>query len=173
MLYCQIQITENSTHWCYRAPYDSRMSWLLFIDESGHDHKNCPYEVRGGVAIHASRLWPLDKGADQQFVRQMERYFTKTQTGRCRTAWIVPVPMFVASDMTMAIQAADLAACCTNWGFRVPQLGLNEPTRAEIADEFGPWLKQPQFRGHMRRNERDYDCYGITYVPNPYGQGRR
>jgi hypothetical protein len=317
-LYCQIQITENSTHWCYRAPYDSRMSWLLFIDESGHDHKNCPYEVRGGVAIHASRLWPLvqklqaaelsafganlreygkeikgaklldknrfkwanqgdrmddevrrkhargflikglqrqpptrqeftafgqaslemarsvfltlrsfdthlfasivprtivkpnafeadeylrkdhvflleryfyfleskhthgllvldavDKGADQQFVRQMERYFTKTQTGRCRTAWIVPVPMFVASDMTMAIQAADLAAYCTNWGFRVPQLGLNEPTRAEIADEFGPWLKQLQFRGHMRRNERDYDCYGITYVPNPYGQGRR
>jgi hypothetical protein len=35
------------------------MSWLLFLDESGHDHKNCPYEVRGGVAIHASKLWPL------------------------------------------------------------------------------------------------------------------
>jgi hypothetical protein len=36
-----------------------KMSWLLFLDESGHDHKNCPYEVRGGVAIHASMLWPL------------------------------------------------------------------------------------------------------------------
>jgi hypothetical protein len=35
------------------------MSWLLFLDESGHDHKNCPYEVRGGVAIHASKLWSL------------------------------------------------------------------------------------------------------------------
>jgi hypothetical protein len=35
------------------------MSWLLFMDESGHDHKQMPYEVRGGVAIHASRLWPF------------------------------------------------------------------------------------------------------------------
>ena len=35
------------------------MSWLLFMDESGHDHRNTPYEVRGGFAVHASRLWPL------------------------------------------------------------------------------------------------------------------
>jgi len=33
------------------------MSWLLFMDESGHDHKEMPAEVRGGVAIHVSRLW--------------------------------------------------------------------------------------------------------------------
>jgi len=33
------------------------MTWLLFLDESGHDHKNMPYEVYGGVAIHVSRLW--------------------------------------------------------------------------------------------------------------------
>lgn len=33
------------------------MSWLLFMDESGHDHKSMPYEVRGGVAMHAKRLW--------------------------------------------------------------------------------------------------------------------
>ncbi len=35
------------------------MSWLLFLDESGHDHKQMPYEVHGGFAIHASKLWPL------------------------------------------------------------------------------------------------------------------
>lgn len=33
------------------------MSYLLFLDESGHDHKVCPYEVRGGVALHISKLW--------------------------------------------------------------------------------------------------------------------
>lgn len=38
------------------------MSWLLFMDESGHDHKNMPYEVRGGVAIHAGQLWPFVQG---------------------------------------------------------------------------------------------------------------
>jgi hypothetical protein len=41
------------------------VSWLLFLDESGHDHKEMPYEVRGGVAIHAGQLWP--------FVQAMQR----------------------------------------------------------------------------------------------------
>lgn len=35
------------------------MSWLLFLDESGHDHKQMPYEVRGGIALHARQLWPF------------------------------------------------------------------------------------------------------------------
>ncbi len=35
------------------------MSWLLFMDESGHDHKNMPFEVRGGVALHAGKVWPF------------------------------------------------------------------------------------------------------------------
>ena len=33
------------------------MAWLLFMDESGHDHRQMPGEVRGGVAIRADRLW--------------------------------------------------------------------------------------------------------------------
>jgi hypothetical protein len=43
------------------------MSWLLFLDESGHDHKQMPYEVRGGVAIHVGKLWPFVRA-----VRQLE-----------------------------------------------------------------------------------------------------
>jgi hypothetical protein len=35
------------------------------LDESGHDHRTMPYEVRGGVALHASELWP--------FVQDMQR----------------------------------------------------------------------------------------------------
>jgi hypothetical protein len=38
------------------------MSWLLFMDESGHDHRTMWYEVHGGIAIHASRLWPFVQG---------------------------------------------------------------------------------------------------------------
>ena len=41
------------------------MAWLFFIDESGHDHKTTPYEVRGGFAIHVSQLW--------SFVQDMQR----------------------------------------------------------------------------------------------------
>lgn len=35
------------------------MSWLLFLDESGHDHRTMPYEVHGGIALHATKLWPF------------------------------------------------------------------------------------------------------------------
>lgn len=35
------------------------MSWLLFLDESGHDQRTMPYEIHGGFAIHASKLWPF------------------------------------------------------------------------------------------------------------------
>jgi hypothetical protein len=38
------------------------MSWLLFLDESGHDRHSMPYEVRGGIALHASRLWSFVQG---------------------------------------------------------------------------------------------------------------
>ena len=41
------------------------MAWLLFLDESGHDHKNAPYEVRGGIALRDDQLWP--------FVQAMQR----------------------------------------------------------------------------------------------------
>ena len=44
------------------------MSWLLFQDESGLDHRTMPYEVRGGVAVHAKQVWPF-----VQAVRRLER----------------------------------------------------------------------------------------------------
>lgn len=45
------------------------MSWLLFLDESGHDHKTMPYEVRGGVALSSASLWPFTR-AVQALERQ-------------------------------------------------------------------------------------------------------
>lgn len=48
-----------------------------------------------------------EKTEDRNFVRRLERYFTRTQTGRYRAARIVPTPFFVSSDMTSLIQAAD------------------------------------------------------------------
>ncbi|MFG0315661.1 MAG: DUF3800 domain-containing protein, partial [Planctomycetota bacterium JB042] len=280
------------------------MSWLLFLDESGHDHKSMPYEVRGGVAIHASRLWSfvrtvqrlelaafgtelaqfrkelkgsklldrdrfrwaaqgepmndeerrkrcrgfltrglekkppsrdeftaygqaclemarslfeamrehgarvfacavtrgtrkpatfeaeeflrkdqvfllerffyfleeqkahgllvmdeVEKAEDRRFVRRLERYFTRTDRGRRRAAWIVPSPFFVSSDMTYPVQAADLAIYCVNWGFRLPSHGMNAPTREEIASDFGGWLSQLQYRGQGYRDGEVFDSY--------------
>jgi Protein of unknown function (DUF3800) len=35
------------------------MAWLLFMEESGHSHKELPYEVRGGFAMADTHLWPF------------------------------------------------------------------------------------------------------------------
>jgi hypothetical protein len=37
------------------------MAWFLFIDESGQDHKESPYEVLAGVSILDADLWDLIK----------------------------------------------------------------------------------------------------------------
>lgn len=42
---------------------------LFFLDESGTDHKNAPYEILAGVAIQEQNMWPLI----QEF-RGLERY---------------------------------------------------------------------------------------------------
>jgi len=289
------------------------MSWLLFLDESGHDHKAMPYEVRGGTALHARQLWPfvqavqrleldcfgaplalyktelkgstlldkkrfrlagqasrmsdesrrkhcrafltkglekktpardeftaygqaclemargilqllfdhgavllaaaiprsvrkppsaeadeylrkdqvfllerffyfleterehgilvmdeVDKTEDRRFVARLQAYFTKTANGRYRTTWIVPTPFFVASDMTYAIQAADVCIYCINWGFRLAAIGMDAPARNEIAGEFGPWLSRLQFRGQGYRDGEVFESFGIIYVPDPY-----
>lgn len=35
------------------------MAHVLFVDESGQDHRESPYEVLGGVAVEDSRIWSL------------------------------------------------------------------------------------------------------------------
>jgi len=293
------------------------VSWLLFMDESGHDHKNTPYEVRGGIALCDDQLWPFvqairadevecfgaplheyktelkgsrllekarfewagyepplvaaerqalarafltkglekksptkrefaaygqasiamakrlfhllekheaklfaaaiscevepqrgslgqeilrkdhvflleryyyfldgvnehglivmdetDEREDRKFVRRLERYFTKTQLGVERTYRIVPVPFFVSSEMAYPVQVADVCIYCVNWGYRLPNVGMNAPVRDEIAREFGPLLDRTQYRGDGLRYDKVFRTQGIFYVPNPYGPGK-
>lgn len=110
----------------------------------------------------------VEKAADRRFVRRLEAYFKRTQVGRYRSSWIVPTPFFVASDLTYPVQAADLAIYCLNWGFRLPKRDMDQPVRQEIADAFGPWLSQLQFRGKGHRDGRDFETYGIVFVGDPY-----
>jgi hypothetical protein len=267
------------------------MSYLFFIDESGHDHKNTPYEVRGGVVFHAKELWNFiqafrtrllerkrfkhasqgellddlarrkhalgflnhgrqgtqpseiefraygqaclemargifrllrthkakvfaavvprttkkprtfkaeeflrkdqvflleryfnyvhaqsetgllvfdetDKSTDQHFIRHIERYFTKTAPGRSTS--IVPVPLFVSSDLTRAIQAADVCIYAINWGFRVPK-GMDSEHREEIEQEFSAWLSTLQATGKSITPSGTQFWFGIVYVPEPFG----
>lgn len=108
-----------------------------------------------------------DKAADRRFVERMEGYFTKTDNGRRRTAWIVPSPMFVASDMAAPVQAADVCIYCINWGFRLSGR-MEGDTREEIRSEFGPLLSDLQLRGEIYREGDVFPVYGIVPVSDPY-----
>jgi hypothetical protein len=110
---------------------------------------------------------------DRQFVQRLERYFTRTDTGRYRTARIVPSPFFVSSDMTYPVQAADVCIYCINWGFRIPN-GMDGPVRSEIRSEFESWLNDLQYRGHIRgRDGQMHYSHGIVFVPDPYERRAR
>lgn len=289
------------------------MAWLLFMDESGHDHKHAPLEVRGGVAIHTSKLWGFvrgwehlerdsfgvllsaygkegkgsklldrdrmkwaeqnlllagddrrkhcrsflekgrekkspsaiefaaygqacleltrgvfelliqheaklfaaaiprgtkppagfaqvdylrkdhvflferffyfleekhehgllimdesDKTDDRRFVSRMRDYFTKTQVGRQRSYWIIPAPLFVSSEMSYAIQAADICMYCINWGFRLPSWKNVEPPRLDVTAEFSQWIGRLQWTGQGYREDKTYMSSGIVLVNDPY-----
>jgi len=45
----------------------------------------------------------VDKTEDRRFVRRLESYFTKTQTGRYRAAWIVPIRQRVRQARAPAV----------------------------------------------------------------------
>ncbi len=109
-----------------------------------------------------------EKTQDRRFVQQMERYFTKTHTGRYRTSRIVPSPFFVDSDMSYPVQAADVCIYCINHGFRIPSRGMDAPPRPEVAQEFGPWLNELQYRGEGYRDGESFHTFGIVYIPDPY-----
>jgi hypothetical protein len=64
-------------------------------------------------------------------INQMSLYFRKTAKGRMRAARIIPEPFFVHSELTTAVQIADLVAYVISWGVRFGS--MNEPKREELA----------------------------------------
>ena len=109
-----------------------------------------------------------EKTQDRRFVAKLEAYFNKTSMGRNRTSWIVPSPFFVASDMSYAVQAADICLYCINWGYREKSWGQDYGQRDEISDEFGQKVGQLQWMGAGERDRRKFASTGIVLVRDPY-----
>lgn len=53
------------------------MAYFLFIDESGQDHKESPYEVLAGVAIKDEDLWDLVKELHDAEVAHFGRRYSE------------------------------------------------------------------------------------------------
>jgi hypothetical protein len=52
------------------------MAYFLFVDESGQDHRNSPYEVLAGVAIEDRDLWNLIQAIQAAEIRHFGRRYS-------------------------------------------------------------------------------------------------
>lgn len=112
-----------------------------------------------------------DRSDDIRYLRRMERYFAGSVKGRQRAKRIVPAPMFVSSDMSYAVQAADIAIYCINWGFRVLERGIDAEVRPEVVDVSAAPLRRLQYRTRRKREDGTlFESFSIFCVPELYKQ---
>jgi hypothetical protein len=105
----------------------------------------------------------LEKAQSRILIHQMERYFLRTEIGCQRSSRIVPEPFFVHSDLTTAVQLADIVAYCFNWGTRLNR--MTEPTRREI-EPLAELAFNMRYVGR-RSNEaggQEWPVYGVFYL---------
>ena len=123
-------------------------------------------EKENGILV----LDQTDKEDDKRFLKDLENYYTKTAEGRKRTKWIVPSALFVDSDMSPLIQAADMCIYCINWGYRVPAWKFKGPQRDEIVRDFGDLCHKLQYSGkvYSKTAKDTFDSYGIFFVEDSY-----
>ena len=109
----------------------------------------------------------VEKQEDRRFVRRLQDYFVKTANGRDRSRWIVPSPFFVASDMALPVQVADVVIYALNWGYRYP-VNMTAPTRPEIEARFGGRIQKLNWKGEGYDGVQTYKSFGIFCVPDLY-----
>ena len=109
----------------------------------------------------------VEKQEDRRFVQRLHDYFVKTANGRDRSRWIVPSPFFVASDMALPVQVADVVIYALNWGYRHPA-EMTAPARSEIENLFGARIEKLKWKGEGYDGARTYKSFGIVCVPDLY-----
>ena len=107
----------------------------------------------------------LEKAQCGSRIQQLERYFLETTKGYERSARIVPEPFFVHSDLTTAVQLADIVAYCANWAIRLKPRMI-EPIRSEL-QPFAEQIHGMSYYGKRADSPGGttlWPKYGIFYV---------
>jgi len=129
-----------------------------FLFERFYYHLETVSETEMGLIVFDE----LEKTKSKILLGQMGRYFLETHTGYTRSARIVPEPFFVHSDLTTAVQLADLVAYCASWGIRLNQ--MTAPARAELKT-FSDMVFGLRFVGNRIQEEgKEWPVYGMFYL---------
>lgn len=109
-----------------------------------------------------------DPALSQRLLDQIHKYFRETDRGQQRAERMIPMPFFVHSELTPAIQIADLVAYIVNWGLRLDQ--MPEPARRELkplADRvFNLRYSGREVPLKRRLGKRGKHIWGIAYIPD-------
>ncbi len=114
----------------------------------------------------------LDKAQSRILLDQMGGYFLRSEVGYRRSARIVPEPFFVHSDLTTAVQLADLVAYCASWAIRLNH--MDNPVREEL-QPLARMLFDLRYVGKRldERDNREWPVYGMFYVDDLRSARRR
>ena len=105
----------------------------------------------------------LDKAQSRILLDQMSGYFLRSERGYQRSTRIVPEPFFVHSDLTTAVQLADLVAYCASWAIRLNH--MDNPAREELKP-LAQMLFDLRYVGRRfdEQDNREWPVYGMFYV---------
>jgi hypothetical protein len=147
-------------------PSALRKDYNYLLERFFYYLESLPADVRGLLVCDE-----LDPNQSQVIIQQISKYFIKSTKGQIRANRIVPVPFFVRSHLTTAIQIADVVCYVANWAVRIP--GMNELTRSEL-ETFGQKALDMQFQGTRFDEEgKQRGVFGFCYVKDLRTQAER
>ncbi|HET7624456.1 MAG TPA: DUF3800 domain-containing protein [Verrucomicrobiae bacterium] len=105
----------------------------------------------------------LEKAQSRILLEQMGNYFLKSEKGYQRSSRILPEPFFVHSDLTTAVQLADLVAYCASWAIRLNQ--MVKPIRPEMKS-LADLVFDLRFVGSRfdEQDGKEWPVYGMFYL---------
>ncbi len=94
------------------------MAYLMFVDESGQDQHESPYEVLAGVVVHDRRLWPLARALHEAEIAHFGRRYASIER-ELKAKRLLKTKVFRHAAMRDPIDPADrlrLASECLTQG---------------------------------------------------------
>lgn len=110
-----------------------------------------------------------DKDLDRRYVRSLERLFTGHERARSFTSTIVPSPIFVDSEMSYLVQAADIVLYILNWGFRKSTKEA-APQRGELEHLDSGRIRRMVDKRQVTENGKRFYCYSVFDVDDPWSK---
>jgi len=83
------------------------MSYFLFIDESGQDHVESPYEVLGGVSVHDNDLWNLINALHEAELRIFGRRYS-SGSSELKGSKILKRKVFAHAILNTEVEETDI-----------------------------------------------------------------